>query len=110
MQVFPQEAGVVFHSGVSLIRVDAEVLDASGVILEGLGKSDFQLSDEGGFQPVLNLSFEEEPLDLILLFDLSGSMRGKLLRIVRAVELGFHELKKGDRVCVMAYQSPFFSS
>jgi len=51
----------------------------------------------------VNFSFDEEPLDLILLFDTGGSMRGKLLNIVRATELGFHELRKGDRVCVRVF-------
>jgi VWFA-related protein len=95
----------VFRSGVTLVRVDTEALDAAGQILIGLKKEDFQVFDEGSQQPVVSFSFEAEPLDLILLFDLSGSMRSKLLRVVRAVELGFHELKPGDRVCVMAFNS-----
>jgi hypothetical protein len=95
----------VFRSGVTLVRVDAEALDAGGVTLTGLKKEDFRIFEEGVEQPVVSFSFEVEPLDLILLFDLSGSMRGKLLQVVRAVELGFHELKPGDRVCVMAFHS-----
>jgi Ca-activated chloride channel homolog len=85
--------------------VDTEVLDAAGETLTGLKKEDFRVFDEGAEQPVVSFSFEAEPLDLILLFDASGSMRSKLLRVVRAVELGFHELKPGDRVCVMAFHT-----
>jgi VWFA-related protein len=95
----------VFRSAVSLVRIDAEVLDSAGSIVEGLKKEDFRLQDQGVGQPLSNVTFEQEPLDLILLFDLSGSMRGKLLGIVRAVELGFHELKTGDRVCVMTFSA-----
>jgi VWFA-related protein len=98
-----QEGQPVFRSGVSLIRVDAEALDADGRILTGLKRDDFQIFDDGARQPVAGFSFEEEPLDLILLFDLSGGMRSRLLGVVRAVELGFHELKQGDRVCVMGF-------
>ena len=95
--------GVVFRSGVSLIRVDAEAVDPGGHIVSGLSKDDFRVLDEGKQQLLTNFSFEEEPLDLVLLFDTAGSMRGKLLNVVRATELGFNELHKGDRVCVRAY-------
>jgi hypothetical protein len=93
----------VFRSAVSLVRVDAEAIDAGGRVVAGLTKDDFRVVDEGTAQALVNFSFEEEPLDLILLFDTGGSMRGKLLNIVRATELGFNELHKGDRVCVRAF-------
>ncbi len=92
----------VFRTGVSLVRVDVEVRDASGQIVTGLKKEDFRVLDQGAPVAITDFNFEEDPLDLILLFDISGPMKGKLLKLVRAVELGFHELKPGDRVCVMA--------
>jgi hypothetical protein len=95
--------GAVFRSGVSLVRVDAEAIDASGHVVAGLTKDDFRLLDDGAAQPLASFTFGEEPLDLILLFDTGGSMRGKLLNIVRATELGFNELHKGDRVCVRVF-------
>jgi hypothetical protein len=90
----------MFHSGVSLVRVDAVALDISGAVMPGLRKEDFRVLDEGKEQPLVDFSFAEEPLDLILLFDTSGSMHSKLLEVVRATQLGFNELRKGDRVCV----------
>jgi hypothetical protein len=95
--------GVVFRSGVSLVRVDAEATDASGAFVASLRKDEFRVLDEGEEQALVNFGFEEESLDLILLFDTSGSMRGKLLNIVRATELGFNELHRGDRVCVRVF-------
>ena len=96
---------VVFRSGVSLVRVDAEAVDATGHVVSGLTKDDFVVLDEGKAQTLVNFSFEEEPLDLILLFDMAGSMHGKVLGVVRAAELGFHELRKGDRVDVMVFNT-----
>ena len=93
----------VFRSGVSLVRVDAEAVDPSGRVVTGLTNDDFRVLDEGTAQSLVNFSFDEEPLDLILLFDTSGSMHGKLLNVVRATELGFNELHKTDRVCVRAF-------
>lgn len=95
----------VFRSAVSLVRVDAEAVDAAGHIVAGLTKDDFRVLDEGMPQTLVNLSFEVEPLDLILLFDTSGGMHNKLLSIVRATELGFSELHPGDRVSVRAFSN-----
>jgi VWFA-related protein len=100
----PQD-DVVFRSGVSLVRVDAAAVDAAGRVVSGLTKDDFVVLDEGKPQTLVNFSFEEEPLDLILLFDLAGSMHGKVLSVVRAAELGFHELRNGDRVDVMVFNT-----
>ncbi len=96
---------VVFRSGVSLVRVDAEAVDSGGRVVSGLTKDDFVVLDEGKAQTLVNFSFEEDPLDLILLFDLAGSMHGKVLSVVRAAELGFHELRRGDRVDVMVFNT-----
>jgi hypothetical protein len=93
----------VFRTSVSLVRVDAEAIDAGGRVVPGLTKDDFRVLDEGSPQTLVNFSFNEEPLDLILLFDTSGSMHGKLLTVVRATELGFSELHKGDRASVRAF-------
>jgi len=95
----------VFRSGVSLVRVDAQVTDSTGAVVEGLTKDDFRVLDEGAPQTIVNFSFALEPLDLILLFDTAGSMHGKLLEVVRATQLGFNELHKGDRVSVRVFGS-----
>ncbi|HTA42365.1 MAG TPA: VWA domain-containing protein [Bryobacteraceae bacterium] len=96
---------VVFRSGVSLVRVDAEAVDATGAVVAGLKKEDFRILDENKEQQIVNFSFAEEPLDLILLFDTAGSMHGKILELMRATQLGFNELRKGDRVSVWVFGS-----
>ena len=95
----------VFRTGVSLVRVDAQVTDSAGAVVEGLTKDDFRVLDEGAPQTLVNFSFALEPLDLILLFDTAGSMHSKLLEVVRATQLGFNELRKGDRVSVRVFGS-----
>jgi VWFA-related protein len=105
----PAQDDVVFRAGVSLVRVDAEAVVTSGPdtgkVIPGLTKEDFRVLDQGQEQKIVSFSFAEEPLDLILLFDTGGSMKGKLLEMLRATELGFYELKKGDRVCVRNFAS-----
>jgi VWFA-related protein len=92
-----------FRTTTALVRIDAEAIDSTGRVIPGLSQSDFRVLDEGAPQTLINFSFEEDPLDLILLFDVSSGMREKLHAMLRATELGFHELRQGDRVCVMSF-------
>src|SRR5689334_12096544 len=63
----------IFKAGVSLVKVDAEVTDGTK-LLGGFQKDDFRILDNETEQSILYFSQGEEPLDIILLFDLSGSM------------------------------------
>ena len=96
---------VTFRTGVSLVHVDAEVLGQDGRILTGFHKEDFRVFDERKEQPILQFAAEEQPLDLILLFDISGSMRGVVQEVADAARQGLHQLQAGDRVCVMVFNS-----
>ncbi|MDR3699947.1 MAG: VWA domain-containing protein [Candidatus Sulfopaludibacter sp.] len=96
---------VTFRAGVSLVHVDAEVMSADGRLLSGLTRADFRVLDEGKPQPIVNFSAEEQPLDLILLFDVSGSMRAVVGAVAGAAHQGLQELRPGDRVCVMVFNS-----
>jgi VWFA-related protein len=96
---------VTFRGGVSLVHVDAEVLSQDGRILTGFHKEDFRVFDERKEQPILQFAAEEQQLDLILLFDISGSMRGVVQEVADAARQGLRELRPGDRVCVMVFNS-----
>ncbi|MDE3195743.1 MAG: hypothetical protein KGN84_05335 [Acidobacteriota bacterium] len=99
---FAQDSAV-FRSGVSLVRVDAEVSRSGGDIVTDLRQSDFRITENGREQKLVNFSFEEDPLDVILLFDTGGDVKGKIHTIIRSVELGFHELRPKDRADVMLF-------
>ena len=91
-----------FRSDLTLISVDAEVID-DGRILSGLRKEDFQIWDNDEIQTVLYFSPGEEPLDIIFLFDVSGSMLPNFERITQSAASALSELRPGDRVAVMAF-------
>lgn len=101
---FSQE-GTVFRADVILVHVDAEVLSADGRILTGFTKDDFRILDERKEQPVLQFSSDEQPLDLILLFDVSGSMQHVVAEVSAAAHQGLHELRQGDRVAVWVFNT-----
>lgn len=91
-----------FRAEVDLLHVDAEVME-DGRVLTGFGKDDFRILDEGKPQPVLHFSAGDQPLDLILLFDVSGSMGLVVTAVAAAAHQGLQELRAGDRVCVMTF-------
>ena len=92
----------VFRAGVSLVHTDAEVTDGAR-ILTGFQKEDFRILDNGQPQPILAMSQEEKPLDIILLFDTSGSMRLVVQKVAATARVSLAELQPGDRVAVMAF-------
>jgi len=94
----------VFKTGVSLVHVDAEVTDGMR-LLTGFHKEDFRVLDNGTPQTILFLSQEETPLDLILLFDISGSMNPKLEKIASSAHAALAQLSQDDRVAVMVFSS-----
>jgi Ca-activated chloride channel family protein len=94
-----------FRTDVTLVRVDAEVLQ-DGRIVEGLGKDSFLVTDAGKPQRILYFGHQDEPLDLILLFDVSAETRPAIQRVAEAAHAVFSGLREGDRLAVMASGPP----
>jgi VWFA-related protein len=95
---------VLVRTGVALVRVDAQVNGGSGGV-NGLSKEDFEVRDNGELQHVLYASQEEQPLDLLLLFDNSGSMLPAMRRLAASAHTALQELRKGDRVAVANFNA-----
>jgi len=91
-----------FRTDVSLVRVDAEITDGTRT-LTGLTQTDFQIFDSGDRQEIIYFSEAEEPLDLILLFDVSSSMNPLLRKIAATARQSLTAFRPGDRVAVMAF-------
>lgn len=95
---------VLFRAGVSLVRVDAQVTGNAGGI-NGLHKEDFEIRDNGDPQRVLYCSQDEQPLDILLLFDTSGSMEPAMRRLAASAHTALSELRQGDRVAVANFNA-----
>jgi VWFA-related protein len=76
-----------------------------GRMLTGFTKEDFRVFDHGKEQPIAHFSAGEVPLDLILLFDISGSMKPKVELVASAAREGMAELRPGDRVALMVFNT-----
>jgi Ca-activated chloride channel homolog len=94
----------VFRAAVSLVKVDAEVAGKSGVV-DGLQKQDFVILDNGRPQTLRYFSQSEEPLDAILLFDISASMGPSIRKVANSAQFAMSELRHGDRVAVMSFNT-----
>ena len=98
-----QEQEPVFRAGVTLVRVDVQVSGRDGRMITGLETGDFQLFDENQPQKIVYFGRESEPLDLLLLLDVSGSMRRSLEQMSAAARSALAQLSAGDRVAVMLF-------
>ncbi len=96
---------VVFRAGVALVHVDVEVITQDGRIATGLTQGDFRVLDNRKEQSIVHFAAGEEALDLVLLFDISGSMRPAVEAVAATAREGLRELRQGDRVAVMVFHS-----
>jgi VWFA-related protein len=90
-----------FHTDVTLVRVDAEVRQ-DGRIVEGLGKESFLVTDAGKPQRILHFGHPDEPLDIVLLLDVSAETRLAINRVAEAAHTVFSGAHEGDRLAAMA--------
>jgi VWFA-related protein len=97
------DSSVVFRSGISLVRIDAQVVDRDNRAITGLTARDFLLREQGRPQPIQSVDTENLPVDLLLLLDVSASMRPHVERIARASHQALHQLRDQDRVAIMVF-------
>lgn len=96
---------VVFHSDVSLARVDAQVVDSHNRTITGLRAEDFVLREDGKPQQIRNFASENMPIDILLLLDVSASMRPHVERMANAAQDALRVLADNDRVGIMVFDT-----
>ncbi|HUA19263.1 MAG TPA: VWA domain-containing protein [Bryobacteraceae bacterium] len=114
--IAPADDDLVFHSDVSLVRVDAQVVDAGNRAITRLKADDFILREEGRAVPIRSFASENMPVDILFLLDVSGSMRPHVERIADASGQALTVMGKDDRMAIMVFDRstrvrlPFSSS
>ncbi|PYS66467.1 MAG: hypothetical protein DMF76_00390 [Acidobacteria bacterium] len=87
-----------------LVVFDTQVIDKKTKrVIGDLTKEDFELSDNGVRQQISYFSRDELPLSIMLLLDVSGSVRPILHQIRDGALNALQRLKPEDRVAVMAF-------
>src|SRR5690242_19666235 len=92
-----------FRAGVTLVKVDVAVTRSNGRTVPDLTEKDFVVYDEKVPQKIVHFEHESEPLDLLLLLDVSGSMHRFLTDMSTAAQAALRPLGRSDRVALMLF-------
>ena len=93
----------VFQSRREVVRLDV-LVSAGNRPVAGLTVADFTVRDNGVVQKVDYVGFDEVPLNLILTFDVSGSVTGERLADLRAAgHAAIDQLRGDDRGAIIAF-------
>jgi VWFA-related protein len=99
-----QNSTPVFRATSELVLLDVQVIHNKTKTATGqLQAKDFELFEDGAPQKVLYLGRDQLPLSVVLLFDLTDSVRGVLHRLASGAQAALDHLKPDDEVAVMAY-------
>ena len=99
----PGDSQVVFRSDVSLVRVDAQVVDHANRAITDLRVEDFVLHEGGHLQPIRSFASEEMPVDVLIVLDVSASMGPHVQRIADASRQALRVLSANDRMGIMVF-------
>jgi len=90
----------VFHGRSDVVRVFVTVTDRDGRLVTTLSQNEFEIRDEGKPQPITFFDNTPQPIRLIVMLDVSGSMEGNLSLLRAASDQLFARLRPDDRVRV----------
>ncbi len=101
----PTEKEEIIRVDTQLVEVPVAVTSSNGTPLRGLKASNFAISEDGKPQQIVDFSTTTEPFEVALLLDTSGSTRSDLRLIQSAAQYFIANLRPGDRVAIIAYNT-----
>jgi Ca-activated chloride channel family protein len=93
----------VFRGAGDVVRVFSTVTDRDGRLVTTLGRDDFEVRDEGKPQPITQFDNTPQPIRLIVMLDVSGSMEGNLQLLRAASDELFTRLRPDDMARVGSF-------
>jgi Ca-activated chloride channel family protein len=79
----PKDSGV--RIGTDIVNVTISVTDPYGRFVTGLGKDHFEVFDDKVKQQIAHFTDEDAPVSLGIVYDVSGSMKDRINRSIRAL-------------------------
>jgi VWFA-related protein len=96
----------VIKINTDLVVLDAQVISKKNKQIVGvLRREDFELYEDGARREIGYFSRDELPLSVLLLLDVSGSVRPIIERVAAGAQDAMRRLRPGDEVAVMAFAS-----
>jgi Ca-activated chloride channel family protein len=86
----------VFRGTTDVVRVFVTVTDRDGKIVTDLSRDDFELREDGKPQPITQFDNQPQPMRLIVMLDVSGSMEGNLPLLRASTDQLFRRFREGD--------------
>jgi Ca-activated chloride channel family protein len=86
----------IFRGGSDIVRVFVTVTDRDGRLVTTLTRDAFEIRDEGRPQPIAVFDNSPQPIQLVLMLDVSGSMAGNLAVLRASAEQLFVRLGPED--------------
>lgn len=90
----------IFQGEGDTVRVFVTVTDRDGRLVTTLAKEDFEIRDNGRPQPIALFDSGTQPIQLVVMLDVSGSMQGNLPLLRDAASHLFAALGPADRARV----------
>lgn len=91
-----QQPAPVFRGRGDAVRVFATVTDRDGRLVTTLTQAEFEVRDEGKPQPIVLFDNSPQPIRLVVMLDVSGSMEGNLPLLRAAAAELFARLRPDD--------------
>ena len=92
-----------FRSGASTVAVYTTVTDASGRLVPGLTKDDFEIYDNGKLQPITLFATETQPISVVVMLDRSGSMKDSFNLVTAGAEEFIRRLMPADKARIGSF-------
>lgn len=90
----------VFRGAAPYVPIYATVIGADGRLITDLERRDFVVFDNGRPRPIDVFDSRPQPIHIVVMLDMSGSMLGNLPVLLTAAEQFFARLQPGDQVRV----------
>jgi VWFA-related protein len=88
-----------------LMRVNASVTDRHGRAIPGMREADFSVYEDGSQRTIVNVTPTNEPFNLVLLLDVSGSVEERIDFIRKAARDFLRTASPQDRISIISFHN-----
>lgn len=93
----PPQQNPTFRTGTQIVPVYATVQDRNGRLVPDLTRGDFEVLDSGQPAAITVFSNDIQPITVVILLDMSGSMANRLVRVREGALHFIRALRQEDR-------------